>query len=573
MVLVIAGTWLVAGAAQVGLALLDARRGDDAVTATRRLLAGGDVSVEEVAQRLERARRSFAGARQRSGGFLSAPVRAFPVIGRQVRSFAALVRTAEQVSAIGATAADVAGDLLPAKAPAPPQRAAQLRRLASLASETEEALSGLEIERPERVLAPLASRSAALARQVAGVRAALDRAGTAAGTVADFLAGPRHYLLLAANNAEMRAGSGMFLSAGSLRTADGELALSAMVPTGDLVPDDEGVSPEGDLAEHWGWMQPGREWRNLGTTPRFDAVASLASQMWARRTGEPVNGVLALDVAALRAVLAATGPLRVGELVVTEETVVDHLLEGQYEGLDFSPGNQAARREQLGQIAGAAMGALQQGSYDPARLAVELAFAARGRHVLAWSADPEEQAGWEVAGISGVMKPNSLAVSLLNRGGNKLDRHVSVQGQLSFLVTHDATEAVVTARLHNEAPEGESVYVAGPHPDSGARAGDYLGILVVNVPGEAVDLVVDGNPSLVASGSDGPTRMVATRVLLARGEQQTFSVPFRLPAPPGSVHVTPSARVPGIVWRDGAAQWRDDAPRLVTWRPGAEGAR
>jgi hypothetical protein len=26
------------------------------------------------------------------------------------------------------------------------------------------------------------------------------------------------------------------------------------------------------------------------------------------------------------------------------------------------------------------------------------------------------------------------------------------------------------------------------------------------------------------------------------------------------------------VWRDGTTEWRDDAARLVTWRPGAEAA-
>ncbi|HEX2272471.1 MAG TPA: DUF4012 domain-containing protein [Acidimicrobiales bacterium] len=556
----------------MGWALLDARAGNGAVADARPLLAGRGLNLPDAAERLDQARRSFASARRRSAGVLAAPVRALPVVGRQVRSFAALAGAAQQLSAIGTTTAEAAGDLLPTRPPAPERRAAQLRELALLASRTEDALRRVEIPRPGRLLAPLAQRSAALDRQVAQARAALGRAETVAETVAGFLTGPRRYLLLAANNAEMRAGSGMFLSAGTVITADGTLTLSAMVPTGELLLGDDGVALEKDVAEHWSWMRPGREWRNLATTPRFDTVAPMAAEMWARRTGERVDGVLALDVAALRAVLAATGPVTVGDQVVTAETVVHHLLEGQYAGLDFSPDQQAARREQLGQISGAALRAVQDGSYDVARLAAELASAGRGRHVLAWSADPQEQAGWEAAGISGAMEPNSLAVSVLNRGGNKLDRHLSVEGQLAFLVTPDATEVVLRTRLHNQAPDGLSVYAAGPHPDSGARAGDYLGILVVNVPGEATDVVVDG-ARLLASGADGPTRMVATRVLLPRGEAQTFTVRFRLPSTQGSVLVAPSARVPGIVWRDGTTEWRDDAARLVTWRPGAEAAR
>ena len=570
--LLAAGAWFAAGAAQVGLAVLDARAANDAVADARPLVSGRDLSLEDAAERLDRARRAFSTARRRSGGVLAAPVRALPVVGRQVRSFAALAGAAQQVSAIGSRAAEAAVDLLPTHPPGPEQRAAQLRELARLASRTEESLSRMEIGRPNQVVRPLAEQSAALERQVQGARAALDRAETAARTVADFLAGPRRYLLLAANNAEMRAGSGMLLSAGTLSTAGGELSLSPMVPTGELVLGDEGVPLEKDLAQHWGWMQPGREWRNLATTPRFDAVAPMAAEMWARRTGERVDGVLALDAAALRAVLAATGPVRVGDLVVTEETVVDHLLEGQYKGLDFTPGQQAARREQLGQISAAALQAVQDGSFDAARLAAELALAARARHVLAWSAHADEQAGWETAGVSGAMSPSSLALSVMNRGGNKLDRHLSVEGRLALIVTHGATEVAVTARLRNQAPDGQSVYAAGPHPDSGARAGDYLGIVVVNLPAAAGDVVVDGAPPLVASGSDGPTRMVATRVVLGRGEEATITVRFRLPGSQGSLLVTPSARVPGILWRDGKTEWRDDSARTVRWRPRAEEA-
>ncbi|HEX2042553.1 MAG TPA: DUF4012 domain-containing protein [Acidimicrobiales bacterium] len=571
-VLLTAAAWLVTGAAQVALALLDARSGAHAVEAVRPPGDGGDLTVPDAAEHLDRARRSFAAARRRSGGVLAAPVRAVPVVGRQVRSFAALAGSAQELTGIAAAAAQEAGDLLGPRRPAPERRATQLRELAGLASRTDDALARVAIERPRGVLAPLAERSAALQRELGQARAALARAERAAATVADFLAGPRRYLLLAANNAEMRAGSGMFLSAGTLSTADGTLTLSSMVPTGELLLDDEGVPLERDVARHWSWMRPGREWRNLATSPRFDAVAPMAAEMWARRTGEQVDGVLALDVAALQALLAATGPVEVGDRVVSEETVVGYLLEGQYTGLDFSPGQQAARREQLGQISAAVLRAVQDGSYDAARLAARLAFAARGRHVLAWSTDPREQAGWEAAGISGKMAPNSVALSVLNRGGNKLDPHLAVQGQLAFLVTHDSTEVVLRATLRNRAPEGLGVYAAGPHPDSGARAGEYLGILVVNVPGDAHDIVVDGVPSLLASGPDGPTSMVAARVLLGRGEERTVTVRFRLPSPRGSVLVTPSARVPPIVWRDGTAEWRDDAARLVTWRPGAQAA-
>ena len=50
--------------------------------------------------------------------------------------------------------------------------------------------------------------------------------------MAGILQGPERYLVLMGNNAEMRAGSGMFLELGLLTTSDGELHLSDVMPTG-----------------------------------------------------------------------------------------------------------------------------------------------------------------------------------------------------------------------------------------------------------------------------------------------------------------------------------------------------
>ena len=126
---------------------------------------------------------------------------------------------------------------------------------------------------------------------------------------AQLLQGPRNYLLLAANNSEMRVGSGAFLSVGVLSTADGSLHLGPVRSIIDFNLPDDRVPLTGDLADRWGWLEPNREWRNLASSPRFDANAELATQMWKASTGQDVDGVMAIDIDALRAMLAATGPV------------------------------------------------------------------------------------------------------------------------------------------------------------------------------------------------------------------------------------------------------------------------
>lgn len=569
VVTVVALSWLVAVALQVALAAADARAGRDAIEEAQRLVGAGGLTGEGTDVALERARASFTGAHARMTNPVVLPARVLPVLGRQLRSFAALAGASGRVAEIGATAVASAQKTLESTAGSGPDRVAALRRLSETAERAEQDLAGLDLGPQDHLFASLARARTELAGQLADGRSNLRRARLISDAVADMLAGPGDYLLLASNNAEMRAGSGMFLSAGLLETRDGSLVLGTMRPTGDLRLPGTGLRGDPDLQARWGWLHPGREWRNLGLSPRFDATGELAATMWQELQGRPLDGVLSIDVEGVRALLAATGPVQVGEERVGADDVVGLLLHDQY--LDL-PGvgapdqfEQARRRERLGELAGAALLALESGDYDPGVLATELADAARGRHLLAWSSDAARQQAWEEAGISGSLGSQSLLVSVLNRGGNKLDRFLEVASSLSFHPVSGGTDVALEVRLSNRTPEGEPPYVAGPAPGSGLAAGDYLGIVSANVPRGAANLRIDGDPVLVARGPDGPTEVIAAPVLLPRGSSQTMVIRFRLAAGVESMRVEPSARIPPVAWTVPGGEWEGDAARVVTW--------
>jgi hypothetical protein len=493
------------------------------------------------------------------------PLRALPVVGRQLRSFSDLTDVAARVAGVAAGSAEALGAALVDPLPTGAARATALRLLGDRAVTAEGALGRVDLGREDGLVEPLRRQWAALEHDVGSARASLRTAAEGLHGLANVLQGPRRYLLLGANNAEMRAGSGMFLSIGTIETAGGSVRVGPLRPSGDLTLPGAGVPPDGDLRERWDWLQPGREWRNLATTPRFDVTAPLAVRMWESLTGERLDGALALDVPLLAAVLRATGPVAVRDGVVDDKTVVDRLLRDQYHGLDVND-PQAERRDELGAMAAAVVGALEKGDYSPFRLATALAEAGRGRHVLAWSATPEEQRTWEKAGVDGALDPRSLAVSVLNRGGNKLDPFLAIEAGLDLRPASDATEVTVRVKVANHTPAGLPPYIAGPHPRSGVGEGDYLGIVAVNLPGAATDVALDGARALSSSGADGPTDLVAAPLLLSRGQETTISVRFRLPLSERSIEVVPSARVPAIPWEAGTQRWHDDAPKLVSWR-------
>lgn len=402
--------------------------------------------------------------------------------------------------------------------------------------------------------------------RLADVREGLRDGGVVATGLADLLQGPRRYLLMAANNSEMRAGSGMFLSLGELTFENGSFALGDFVPAGEAFVADPPTITDADYEARWGWLNPNREWRNLGASPRFDATAELASRMWTARGNPPVDGVLALDPIALQAVVEATGPVVVRDRTVASDAVDDLLLHDQYVGVTRVGGEaQAGRRELLGALAQAAMGNVEAGGWDMGKMASGLAAAARGRHVLAWSGRPEEQRLWVEAGIDGQLAESSLLLSVLNRGANKLDRFLHVDADLRLRPGAGETAVELRVTLRNTTPEGESPYIAGPYPGSPVGAGDYFGLLSVNLPGYAGDITSDSEAPPAAAGDDGPTRVLAVPVRVDRGQTTTVTFRFRIAAERAFFVVEPSARVPAVSWTAPGGPWKSGERRTVTW--------
>lgn len=569
LVLLVALLWVAACAAVLFSGVDRARSGLRAARTAEGLTSPDDLVEGRALAPLRRASSDFATARARFDNPLVAPLKLLPVAGRQLRSTAALAATAAELADVGAGTVADARAALRAGNDTGPERVALVRRMARLAATAERRLAGVDLGPRRALVGPLADKRAELSERLEELRQAVSTGRTVAAGLADLLAGPRRYLVLAANNAEMRSGSGMFLSVGDLTFDRGDLSVGEMRPSPELKLTAAQAPPvdDADLAARWGWLTPNREWRNLAASPRFPPNARLAARMWSALGSPAVDGVITLDPVALRAVLSATGPVEVGGRSVSEENVVPLLLHDQYSTLteeDIEDEN-AARREQLGLIALAAVGALQAGDWDVAKLATGLAKAARGRHVLAWAAADAEQRAWEAAGVDGDLDGASLLLSVLNLGGNKLDQFLEVDARLALQPGADGTAAELRVTLRNRTPEGQVHYVAGPHPRSPVGAGEYLGALSVNLPGEAEDVAVEGSPELLAAGPDGPTKVVAFTVRVDRGGEVAHVVRFRLPAPRGALRVEPSARVPPVRWTAPGSSWRSGEARVVRW--------
>jgi uncharacterized protein DUF4012 len=562
-VLVAAALWAVAAALTLAAAWLDLSAGRRAARTARHQDVAAVAEGRPLGE-LMRARTRFRRARTRLGGALLAPVRVLPVAGRQIRSTRTLAAAAADASTVAVDAVRQGRHILSLPHQRGIDRVEQLRLLGQLAGRSDRRLAAIRLGSGRGLVSPVAHAYNELADDLNRLQGGLRRGRAAMEATTDLLAGPRRYLVFAANNAEMRAGSGMFLSVGELVTEGGTVRLAGMGTVNDVHVPPGAVAVRGDLAGRWGWLQPQDDWRNLMLSPRFDVSAALAAQMWAAAGRGPVDGVIALDPVALQLILEATGPATVGTRTIAADQILAELLHDQY--VLFPTDEQVPeRREELSAIATAAVTALEGGGWSPGRLADKLTAAARGRHVLLWSAKPEEQRAWETAGAAGSVGADSLLVALLNRGGNKLDQYVQVGAHLELHPNGGHTDGLLWITLDNRAPLPQPAYIVGPHPDTGLAAGEYLGILAVTLPGAAREGRFDGIGQLAVAGPDGPSRVIGVEVRVPTGTRKTLVARFRLPGRHGEMVVEPSARVPLETWRGPEDAWDDRSTRTVRW--------
>lgn len=536
------------GAAAAWL-LLDARAaledGRVELQAVRRGATPSTLLDSDTGRALDRAGSDLARARSRLRSPLLTPLRLVPLVGRHLRAGDRVVATAQGASTLADDAVADLGDLAEQPVSDGPERLAALDDLAGIVSRTQRGLARLDPGSPDALVGPLGDAVAELGAERDDSVASLRRADQAIGAVTRVLGGPAPYLLIGANNAEMRAGSGMFLSATSLGFDHGALDLGDVRPTEQLVLPVGAVPVTGDLAANWPWLDGGRDLRNMGLTADFPQSAALAATNWAQVPGGgEVGGVIVVDVDALRGLLRAVGPVEVDGVRYTAETVRGELLRAQYARFGD---DREGRRDQLGEVAKAVFERIDDGDWELDRLATALVDAVQRRNLLVWSADDEVQDALATAGADGHLRADSLSVAVLNRGAEKLDAYLDTSATLASERVGGGRVAVsLTYRITNRAPGKGPKYQVGPNI-SGLEAGEHRGIVVVNLPAGATDVTLAGATQTLA-GSDGPTLVMAGEVALRRGESVDVEVSAVLPAGLEQVVLEPSARIPRTRW-------------------------
>ncbi len=336
---------------------------------------------------------------------------------------------------------------------------------------------------------PTADARTQFNEKIAHVTDELDRGHQVLSFLGTFLGstGPKTYLLAAENEAEMRD-QGSVLSLGQIHAVDGKLSVDSPVSVGQYPlssPADFPIPP--GMAKVFGGDLPTQIWQSANLTADFPWTGGDLVAMYRQATGVSDDGVVALDVHALAALLSLSGPVTVPGIAtpVTAENVQPLLLNTLYQ--QYSP-DEGARKDELSQVAASTFDQLSQEHVSPSALAHALAQEISGRHLILYDAQPSQEATLRAYGASGAVDNvdprRSFHLAVESATAAKLDYfiHSSVSQQISVTASGDA-DVATTVTVANSAPAGQSAsYQLGPDGINTHVPGEYAGLVCLWSP-------------------------------------------------------------------------------------------
>ncbi|WP_322920254.1 DUF4012 domain-containing protein [Nocardioides renjunii] len=354
--------------------------------------------------------------------------------------------------------------------------------------------------------------------------------------------GDQTFLLALLNPSEQRFSGGAALTLAPMNVSDGRLEMGKARDTSD---------PDLYRVGRWEKVEgnPFHDGKLRLSTSTFAPDWSVSGETllrgWERRTGQEVDGLVAVDVVALADMLRITGPVEAPTYGRLDASNFTQKMVGDY---DAFPDNEA--RHDLNR---AIVPVFAERLFEPGN-GIEkiesLRDSARGRHFAMWMRDPDLQAAVAEVGLSGDLSDTShdyLAVFNQNTNASKADYWQRRSVSSRVVLREDGSARVrLTISVHNDSPPYAQAFA---DPRRGTYATRWNGMtLGVFLPqgAEVTSATAAGKPQ----GTDvfdyfgRPYKLL--RLVLPPGETREAVLEYDVPA---------AADAPG----DGTLTYRLDA--------------
>lgn len=347
--------------------------------------------------------------------------------------------------------------------------------------------------------------------------------------------GPRNYLLLFQNNAELRSTGGIPGAIALVHVENGRLSLTEHTAAKDFPEFPEPVLPLSPQTQGLYGAITGKYMQDVTLTPRFPLAASLAAEMWRRQHHTNIDGVIGLDPIALSYMLEATGPVPLpsGDVLDSGNAVKTLLSDAYFRYRDTSE-----KDDYFAVAASAFFSKVSTGAFEPKAMFAALERSATERRLLMWSARTEEQSSLKDAGLDGSLPAQSperpvVGVYLNDATGSKMDYYLKASYGIGGRTCRadGRPEWSIDVTLANIAPQDAArslpPYVTGAG-GFGVPPGQIKTQVGVYAPPDSVYLGTSENKSRVDvhTDHDGDFPVAQTFVMLRPGEAKTLRFTF-----------------------------------------------
>ncbi|GIF03795.1 DUF4012 domain-containing protein [Actinoplanes siamensis] len=366
--------------------------------------------------------------------------------------------------------------------------------------------------------------------------------------------GPRTYLVLFQNLAEVRATGGMPGAFVVVRADHGRIRIADQGSATGLRPFARPVLPLSASDRQLWTDKPAVYPADVNLTPHFPTVARLAREMYRRRSGTTVDGVFATDPVALSYLLGALGPVPVpGGATLRADNAVRLLLSEIYAARNSARGQDAY----FAAAARAVFQAVLRRPPEPLTLKDALVRAAAERRMLVWSAHEQENRLLDGTTLDGVLPERdgdrpAVGVFLNDGSGAKL----------GYYLTHSARLAVTPACRRDGRREMTLRVVLGSTAPRSGLSASVLGLGLAGDPyttrtnvsvyspagGAVTGMRVDGAATSFGSGRDRRRAVGTVTLDVPAGGRRVLDVTL--------LSGSPGARVRPRLWlTPGVAPW------------------
>jgi len=357
--------------------------------------------------------------------------------------------------------------------------------------------------------------------------------------------GPKTYLVVFQNNAEIRATGGNPAASSVMVVDNGRIELKEQSDSMAFYAAGQAGRSVLDLPESTLALYPDtftRYSQDYTFTPDFPTTARLFESLWDRTDGSQFDGVMSIDPVVLAHMLEVLGPVDLpsGEQI-TSENAVKLLLSDAYQRFGDAGDNGRSSDEFFATVSSTVFSRLAGGQWNPIAMFDQLTRSAQEQRINLWFTDEQAQALVTEVGLDGGLRSDNAASTQLGIYLNdfsigKLEYHLTTEVSATCNVADRTVN--VSMNMHNGITDDiTNAYTLG------FRNSDYglpkttmmLNTLFFAPPGATITAMdpADGDiPSLSRSGVESNNTGESRMVTLGQNENRTVSYTVQLPAGP-----------------------------------------